>query len=383
MVIVMKKTVRVVHIITGLGVGGAEYALYNLLQSGLKEEFDNYVISLSDIGTIGKKIEALDVPVTAIGLKSSPLKFRSLLEFRRVICGFQPDLIQGWMYHGNLFAALAKIVQRNRTVLVWNIRHSLYDLSHEKFITRQIIRANRVLSALPEALLYNSQLSRDQHEGFGFAAGNGQVIPNGIDLERFRFEGGAQCAMRAKLGIPENSLVIGHVARLHPMKGHTEFLNAAGMVSLRCHNAHFVLIGRGVSIDNPSLRKYIPGSELDRFHLLGERSDVPDLMCAMDVFCQSSWSEAFPNVLGEAMASRLPCVATDVGDSALILGSCGVLIAPNDKAGLVAGMVSLLSLSAQDRLFLGARARSRIKENFDLKTIVQRYKALYKTLVSQ
>jgi glycosyltransferase involved in cell wall biosynthesis len=178
---------KIIHIITGLATGGAERALYNLLQGGLSTEFDSYVISLSDKGTMGSQIEALGVSVITLNMRAGRPTLAGLLKLRSVIKTLQPDLIQGWMYHGNLAPTLARFFMANKPSLVWNVRQSLYQIKDEKSLTALVIKANRFFSTIPDALLYNSQLSRQQHEAFGFSAEKGRVIPNGIDLQRFSF----------------------------------------------------------------------------------------------------------------------------------------------------------------------------------------------------
>ena len=332
---------------------------------------------------MGQYIRALGMPVTTLGIRKGQPLPSSLMMLHRVVREFRPDLIQGWMYHGNLAATLARTLAPGRPVLAWNVRHSLYDLNHEKTMTRQVIRANRFFSSVPDILLYNSQLSRKQHEAFGFSSMNGRVIPNGIDVKRFCFSSDANKRVRAELGIPEGIQVVGHVARLHPMKDHPTFLRAAVVLALRYPEIHFLLSGRDVSLENKALAQLIPAQVRDRFHLLGERSDVSDLMNAMDIFCQSSWSEAFPNVLGEAMATGVPCVATDVGDSAIVIGDTGVVVPPRDENALVAGIESLLTIPLEERHKLGASARARIEANYTLGTIVEQYAALYESLMTE
>lgn len=373
----------VIHIITGLATGGAERALYNLLNGGLAERFNNHIISLIDEGTMGQHIRALGVPVTTLGMRRGRPLLSGLIKLRRVAREFRPDLIQGWMYHGNLAATLMRILAPGHPALVWNVRHSLYDLGHERPMTRQVIRANQVFSFFPDVILYNSQLSRKQHEAFGFSSKNGQIIPNGIDVQRFCFSSDVCKRVRSELGVPVEAQVVGHVARLHPMKDHPAFLRAAASLAPRYPEVHFLLSGRSVSLEDKTLEQLIPSQVRDRFHLLGERSDVSDLMCAMDIFCQSSWSEAFPNVLGEAMASGVPCVATDVGDSATVIGDTGVVIPPRDVEELAAGIESLLTKSLEERRMMGANARGRINANYTLGTIVEQYAALYEKVMTE
>lgn len=369
---------KVVHIITGLATGGAERALYNLLQGGLRLEFNSYVISLSNAGTIGPQIEALSVPVITLGMKAGRPSLRGLLKLRTIMQALKPDLIQGWMYHGNLAATLARSMVKRKPVLIWNIRQSLYQLENEKILTRQVIRANRFFSRTPDSLLYNSQLSRQQHTALGFTDNKGQVIPNGIDLQKFCFSEEARQRIRIELSIPTDALVIGHIARLHPMKDHSLLLGAAVILAGRHSSLHIILSGLDVSLNNEQLAKLVPDQLRSRFHLLGERSDVHELMSAMDIAVSSSYSEAFPNVVGEAMAAGVPCVVTDVGDSALIVDDVGVVVPPRDKAALIAGLDKLLTMPESERRRLGQQARKRIEENYTLQAIVKKYVTLYK-----
>jgi len=332
---------------------------------------------------MGQHIKALGIPVTTLGIRRGDSLFSGLTKFRQAIRGFRPDVIQGWMYHGNLATILACVLAPGCPATAWNVRHSLYDLDYERLMTRQVIRANRIFSSSPDVILYNSRLSRKQHETFGFTALNGQIIPNGIDMHRFCFSHDARIQIRSELGVPADAQIVGHVARLHPMKDHAIFVRAAVDIAFRYPAVHFLLSGRDVFLKNKTFEPLIPVHVRNRFHLLGDRSDVSDLMCAMDIFCQSSWSEAFPNVLGEAMASGVPCVATDVGDSTMIVGDTGIIVPPRDKEALRAGIEKLLMMPLNERYALCVNARTRIEVNYTLGSIVDQYAALYETLMME
>lgn len=373
---------KIVYIITGLNTGGAERALYNLLQGGFSDQFDCHVISLSSAGTMGRKIERLGVPVTALNFRMGFTLLAGFLTLSRTIKSLQPDLIQGWMYHGNLVATLVRFLFARKAKLAWNIRHSLSEISYEKFTTRQIIRANRFFSSSADLLLYNSQLSRQQHQAFAFKKDKSQVIANGINVQQFCFSQQNRETIRRELSIPAKALVVGHVARFHPMKDHGNFLQAAEQIIQHYPETHFILSGAAVGRNNRDLTVAISPSLQTNIHFLDERSDVPALMSCMDVFCLcSAWGEAFPNVLGEAMAVGIPCVATDVGDSALIVNDCGVIVPIKNSLALAKGIQSLLSLTAIERSQLGVKARQHIVDKFSLDMIVKKYSALYKKLV--
>lgn len=376
----MKNDLRILHIITGLSTGGAERALYNLLSGGLAERFECAVLSLVDEGTMGAPIRALGVPVYTLGIRAGLLAPRAVLRLRSLTQRLRPDVVQGWMYHGNLAASMASHLASNQIALAWNVRHCIYDLGNEKLLTRQVIRANRLLSCRPDAIVYNSKHSREQHELFGFAASRGVLIPNGFDLDILKPDLDVGAAIRSELGLPAGVPVVGHVARFHPMKDHVSFLRAAVEVASRLPKVQFLLVGRDVSPDNPALLGVIPADLLPRFVFTGERLDSTRLMQAMDVIVSSSWSEAFPNVLGEAMASGVPCVTTDVGDSAHVVGETGLVVPPSDPEALTNAILSMLNKGLDDRRRLGRDARCRIKQNFSLDAIVGRYAYLYESL---
>lgn len=373
----MASNKRFVHIITGLTTGGAERALYNLLAGGLAQRYESAVISLSEAGTFGERIQALGVPVYTLGMRRGPDPL-ALLHLRALVRVIQPDVIQGWMYHGNLAASAAAVLARGRPAVAWNVRHSLYALDDEKRLTRWIIRAGRILSSRTDATVYNSSVSREQHEAFGFCAERGRVIPNGFDLDQLRPDRSVAGRVRGEFGIPETAMVVGHVARFHPMKDHASFLRAAVKVADAFPDAHFLVVGRGVDLETSVLSGIVPERLIDRFVFPGERADVTDLMRGMDVLCTSSaWGEAFPNVLGEAMACGVPCVATDVGDSREIVGDTGWVVSPAEQQALAAAIEQALSMSEDERQALGRGARQRVEAGFSLGAVFAQYVKLY------
>ncbi len=371
---------KILHVVTGLATGGAERALYNILAGSFAERFDTAVVSLRDEGTMGSLITALGVPVYAMKMNSCALGANAIADLYRIARSFRPDLIQGWMYHGNLAASFAGWTGSKSPMVAWNIRHSLYDLKAEKLLTRQVIRANRCFSRSADALIYNSRLAKTQHESLGFASAQSLVIPNGFDVERLRSESATALSVRKELGIPEKAVVVGHVARFHPMKDHASFLRAAVQVARRIPDSWFLLVGREVSPENPVLVNDVPPEVINRFIFLGERSDAPRLMQAMDIFCLSSWSEAFPNVLGEAMACEVPCVATNVGDCSDIVGDTGIVVAPSDSEALAQGLLAMLEKDGAERRALGRAARQRVEARYSLRAVVAEYISLYERL---
>jgi glycosyltransferase involved in cell wall biosynthesis len=376
---------RVMHVITGLSTGGAETMLLKLL-SAASEDMEHVVVSLGDEGTVGPRIATLGVPVHCLGLKRNvpnPIQALSILSLARRI---DPELIQGWMYHGNLMASLAKLglrknSSRKKVPVLWNIRQTVYDLRRERWLTAKFIRLGARLSSRPAAIIYNSQTSASQHEDLGYRAEKRIVIPNGFDCQLLSFDEAARKAVRAELGIADNTVLVGLVARYHPMKDHVGFLKAAAMVVRSHPQTRFVLAGTGVSYKQPELVAAIQQNELgDRVILLGERADIPRLNNAFDIGCSASaWGEGFSNSIGEAMACGVPCAVTDVGDSAYIVADSGFIAPPRDPEALAKAIVRLIDMGQSGRQQMGAKARQRIETEFSLPAIVQSYESLYLT----
>ncbi len=376
---------KVLHVITGLNTGGAEMMLYKLLAA--KERTHNAaVVSLCDRGTLGEPIQALGVPVHTLEMRRGIPGLRPLIRLRRLIRQERPDLIQSWMYHANLATTLAAWRISRSVPVVWNIRYSLDDLSSDKRLTRWLIHFGGSFSGAPAMIVYNSRHSALQHERLGYAPGKTIVIPNGFDCERFKPNAAARRRIRQELGVPDDAWLIGHFARYHPMKDHTSFLQAAALLTQRAEcNLFFVMAGHGVDRSNPELARILDRLQLtDRCRLLGERQDMPALMSALDLSTSSSCTgEAFPNVVGEAMACGVPCVVTDVGDSARIVGDSGRMVPPSDPESITTAWLDLMNSGKPKVAALGKAARRRIQSNYSLALVAEQYEALYQRVIGE
>ncbi len=370
---------RVLVFSTGLATGGAERMLVKLVSQLHGRSCEFAVVSLLDVGTQGSLLLDLGVPVDALRIRR-PLALVALpLRLRRCVRRFRPDVIQGWMYHGNLAATIARRLAGSQARLFWGIRQTFYGMAHERLLTRGVIRANAALSAAPQRVVYNSSLSRAQHAAAGFEDERGIVIPNGFDTDQFRPDPARRATARNRLCIPERAEVVGLIARDHPMKDHANFLAAAGRVAQVRPDVFFVLAGAGVDPSSARLQGLVARAGLQgRVRLLGEVADVQQLYPAFDVAALSSaWGEAFPNVLGEALACAVPCVATNVGDAAAIIGEAGRTVPPADSEQLSAAIVDVLNLGPEGRRALGEAGRRRVERYYSLAAVAEHYRALY------
>ncbi len=379
------KPARVMYVISDLSIGGAEMMLYKLLTETDRTRFEPIVVSLMDTGALRERIEALGIAVHTLGVRPRLPTPQALWRLIRLMRLLRPDLIVGWMYHSCLAVQLANIFTSLQANTLWSIHYSTDSLVGEKRLTALVIVGCAILSGWSDKIIFVSRDGQSKHRQLGFNLTKSCVIPNGIDDQTFVPSSAARASVRAELGLPGDALIIGMVSRYHPMKDYASFLKAAALVLQTHPETHFLLVGRGVDGENQELRRLIHELGLaQRAHLLGERHDIPRLAAAFDVFSLSSYCESFPTVIGEAMACAVPCVVTDVGDAAWIVGdNTGRIVPPRDPGTLAGAWAEMIELGAEGRAAMGRAAHSRVSELFPLKSVVHRYEALYEAVLAE
>jgi glycosyltransferase involved in cell wall biosynthesis len=369
---VIPRPGKILYVTAGLRGGGAEAMLTRLATAkpGVADEIT--VVSLLPAEAHVERLRAAGVTVVELNFDQAAGVASGLLKLARLIAERRPDIVQGWMYHGDLAALVALVMsgRRKQTRLVWGIRCSALDLRHYGgFGLRLVVKACTLLSGWPDLVTANSAVGLKSHLAIGYRPRRAEVVANGIDVDAFRPDAAARRAVRLDLGISENTILLAHVARVDAMKDHAAFL--AAMAQLPDVSA--LLMGAGT--------ENLPGAH--NVIRLGRRQDVARLFAAADFVVSSSrFGEGFSNVLGEGMACGLPAIATDVGDAKLIVGDTGVVVPPEDPVALAAGIRALAGESAAARAERGTRARARIVENFALAGAVERHMQLYASLAS-
>lgn len=375
-------THKVVHVIIGLELGGAETALHKLLTRCDRACFDPVVVSLTDLGPIGDRIKSLGIPVLPLGIDGPVSVACGVARLVYRLRAIGPDLVQTWMYHADLLGGLAAFIA-NKIPVVWGIRQSNLDPKLNKRTTIWVAKLCASLSRrLPAAVIACSRKAREAHLEFGYADPI-EVIPNGFDLQLFRPDPGARSRMRVTLGISSETLLIGLAARFDPQKDHKTFVQAAARVARRHSDAQFLLCGDGATRENKDLSAWLRDTGVaERFHLLGRRVDMPAINAALDISVSSSVGEGFSNAIGEAMSCAVPCVVTDVGDSAEIVGQTGRIVAPRDSVALADAIVALIELGAEGRRHLGAMARCRVAGLYEIGQVTRRYEEKYLEIIN-
>lgn len=371
------------HIITGTNVGGAEMMLLRLLEAGDPTRLRQSVLSLLQDGPLGARMAERAASYESLGMARALPSPSQAMRMMRITRSAAPQLVMGWMYHGALAATAAQGFAARQAPLVWGIHHSLNALRQEPRMTQRIIRLLAWLSPRAGAIIYVSKQSQAQHEALGFDRRRSVLIPNGIDTDSFKPDPMARGRLRALLNLSEGKPIIGMIARADPMKDHPNLVRALGLLKAKGREAHLVLFGRGTNEPEGPIADAVKAAGVSPcISLMGERHDLKDLVPGLDVLALSSaWGEAFPLVLAEAMASGIPCVATDIGDSAWLIGDTGLIVPPREPEALAMAIDRLLSLTPEERAALGARARARIVNDFGLAKIARVYEDLYASLI--
>ena len=375
--------IHVVHLITSLDTGGAEVMLSRLVGAMDRTRFRNTVISLTSDGAVGRSIVAGGVPVEVIGMRRGGSPISGLFRLWRCLRKLRPDILQTWLYHSDLLGLIVGRAAR-MPVIAWNIRCSVTDARYTRGINGAVVKALARLSEKPDAVITNSHAGRREHERLGYHARRWENLPNGVQIDVFSPAPQARARMRNSLALRDDKFAVGLVGRYDPLKDHRSFIEAARLFALERPGAVFVLAGLDVDYGNTALMEQIAAAKLsEKFRLLGERTDIPDITRALDVATCSSRGEGFPTVLVEAMACGVPCVSTDVGDAALILGDTGPVVPVGDAGAICQAWRSVSDLSPDELERLSQRCRSRVLENFSLNAVVSQYEGLYVDLVKR
>ena len=371
-------TKRVCHVITGLNTGGAERMLTRLVGAPGQTGLRHVVVSLMDEGVFGNEIRSKGVELYTLGMRRGAPSLHALWRLIKILRHEKPDIVMTWLYHADLLGSItawfAGVPQ-----LYWNLRCSDMTQAAQSLSSRLLRWALTRLSSYPTAVIANSEAGKRHHQSLGYRPKAWHVISNGVNLDQFHPDPHAGAALRAELGLTEKVVLIGHLARFHPMKGHAFLLNAASKVILENDDAQFVLAGRDVTVDTPFFAEQLSRTELaGRIHVLGDRRDIPRILAGFDMLVlSSSYGEGAPNVVIEAMACGIPCVVTDVGDAALIVDGAGRTAPPHDEPALANAILDILALSQAERQSLGRQARARAEEFYAIEAVTKRYRSLF------
>lgn len=370
---------RIVHLISNLGLGGAETSLSGLVEATRGIDAAHTVISMLPHGALRDRLERAGAKVIELRGKRGVRGALLLGSIRTAIRDSHPDLIQCWMYHANIAASVLAMAGAIRCRIIWGIRQGAENLSAERATTRGVILAGAPLSRQPEKIVYNSERSAEDHERLGYTRAARAVIVNGIDCSRFQPLPEACERLRAELGLASDAILIGRVARYAPMKDYPTLLRSFSSVVSQLPAAHLVLIGPSLNGESAQIFALAEGLGCrGHVHVLRPRLDVEYFYPALDVLVSSSkMNEGFPNTVAEALACGTPVVSTSVGKSMLVRSGCQRVVRPSNSEELAAAILDLTRVSPDVRNELGSRGRDFILNNFSQSTFASAFTRLW------
>ena len=363
----------VLHLITDLDTGGAEQMLTRLVLRLDPSRHRSIVVSMTGAGVLSPALARAGIELYSLGMRRNWPDPRGLARLVRLLRRVRPGIVQTWLYHADLLGSAARAAAGLSCRLYWNIRCT--ETLDADMIRRLLVWASRT----PDIVIVNSLAGKRFHEAIGYRPRRWVHIPNGCDTAAFAFNAPGRQSVREEWAVTSDMVAIGLPARYHPMKDHNNFLGAAARLAASRPEAVFILAGPGIDPLNKPLAAAIAAHGLsDRIRLLGNRDDMVRVYSALDIATLSSaFGEGCPNVLVEAMSCGVPCVATDCGDAAEVLGPDSVVVPPRDPQALAAAWERLIASGPAARKTIGAQARNRIVQRYDLGVIAAQYDALY------
>lgn len=367
---------KIVHIISGLDSGGAERSLFNVCNSNIGDYFTQSVISLGDKAIYGDKLEELGVEVYYLNFKNNN-KLYAFINFKNIIKKISPDIVQGWMTHGNFASVLAYFILSGRPSLFWNIRQTVYKLKHEYILTRFLFLINILLSRIPNGIISNANISIKQLIKFGYKKDSFILIPNGFDTNYWKPDHNLRQIERNKLKVNDNDFVLGYVGRYHPMKNIKLLLESFHKLSQQNSKVKLVIVGQNINNYNIKEKSIIDMISLNQILIIDNTEDVKKYYNIFDllILC-SAWGEGFPNVLGEAMSCELCCISTPVGDAPDILEDVGYLV-PLGDVDFILEKVQKCMDKPEVLSKLGRKARIKILNQYSMEKTINSYLNIY------
>ena len=368
---------RILHIITSLGDGGAEKTLYKICKYNTSNE--HVVICLAGPGKYFPLLKKLGVDTycLSINIFTIFIKFFSLL---KILKSYKPDIVQTWLIHADFIGGVAAKLCGVKNI-IWNIRYTDLKFGKSKLTSIIIVKILSYISFLiPISIILNSKKAKKIYANKGFDKRKFVFISNGYDLSILKPDRLQREIFRKKLKIKKNVILIGNIARYDPKKDHANLIRAISLLKLKNHNFLFILVGRKVSKHNKELNSLIKKFQLsDKVKLIGQSKNIVQILNGIDIYVQSSsFGEGFPNVIAEAMSCGIPCVVTDVGDSSYIVGKTGYSIPPCDPKILAKTIEKAINqIGTKQWNKKKYESRLRIKNNFNIKKMINNYNNLW------
>jgi len=372
----------IIHIITGLGDGGAEGVLYRLIKHS-KSNYTHKVISLMDEGKYGNKLEKLNIQVFCIGFKRGKLNFKGVLKLFKILKNNKSDILQTWMYHSDLLGGLLGYLFGHKNI-IWNVRGNGKGLIHKNIYSKIILKLCIYLSHyIPKMIITCSKQAKVNHINFGYKK-IFTVIPNGFDHFKFRDDINKRLLIRKKYGVKDNELLLGCIARYSEQKSHKFIINSLKDYLKKKKNIKILFIGYKIKNNNNIINLLKKYNILQYFILLKNQNNIEDIMNSLDLHLLiSKYGEGFPNVIAESMLCKIPSITTNVGDSKHIVGNKGWIIEVNSSSQLIRSIDKAIKVKDYyPKLWhqLKSKVRFRIVKKYNIDKMVTNYSNIWNSL---
>ena len=372
----------ILFLLRSFSVGGAERQLI-LLASELQQR--GYSVKVAVFYPGGP----LEAEARGKGIRILDLKRRGrwdLLPFFLRLIGLikteRPDILHSYLQVPNIWAAFVKLVLP-RTKVVWGIRASNVDWKQYGWQARLTNWAETLLARIPNRIICNSQAGVLHAVKNGYPPERMSVVYNGIDTRHFIPDPGLGLHMRTQWAIQTEQKLVGIVGRVDPIKDHSSFIHASALVLRERNDVRFVCIGGGKESLIQEYHELARSLNIDQYLVwAGEQANMLGVYNALDILVMSSISEGLPNVVGEAMACGVPCVITDVGDSARLVGELGEIVPVENPQALKQGILHLLMRLEKEGMVLKKAVARRIYEQFNVDALVNRTASLLDKLIA-
>ena len=365
---------KIVHIVTGLGDGGAEHTLFKICKYDIKNK--HIVISFKRYGKYFPLLNKLGIKVYC--LNASFFSIHKFFFLIKLIKSLKPDIVQTWLVHADFIGSIAARLAGIKRIL-WNIRYSNIEIKKSKLSTILIIKVLSKLSyIIPKKIIIVSKKAKKIYEIKGYDKKKLKFIPNGYDLSTFKINKDQKINFQKKNKIKKDIPLIGYVARYDPLKDHLNLLNALSLIKLKGINFFCILVGYDINKSKILVNEINKLKLNNSIRLMGPIKNISKIMNLLDIHVQSSASEGFPNVVAEAMAHKTPCVVTNVGDSSYIVGKTGWVAPSNDSVKLAKAIKTAFNEIGTKNWSKKCNAvRARIKLKFSIGKMIKSYNKVW------